>query len=456
MTSKPTSQTLQRYINGQNASSGAFNIRNQRRGRFALLDKYSGILCDHPEQLKWPRYQRSRSTSTAQQVFPALSFVILRACPAMPLTILTDSDVRALLLSLEKKDIEELKQNLIEALHEYSTGNQDDGCSSTYQPLRTVIQKKDGLTTLFMPASSRTMTGVKIVSLAEDKNFSSTGKDEHPAATPESPMSSKSGPASTVTSQLSGVSLSPVSTISASSVDIPSFRPPSTIESAQSTSPRGTVTLLDSTGTPKALINAEELTAFRTALAATALMVRRTNVDTITVFGAGKQAYWHIRLALMLRGHDIHHVNIINRSFDRCTKLMTEFYDLENSWLRTGTKFSALSSEFGEYGRLLKEQVRKADVIFCCTPSTDPLFPAEFLISHEGRRKGRYISAIGSCKPHMIGTLPPLWFQDCADISLQNYIPTFYGRLLSLIMDAITINMLLRGVLSSWTAWTLV
>lgn len=71
-------------------------------------------------------------------------------------------------------------------------------------------------------------------------------------------------------------------------------------------------------------------------------------------------------------------------------------------------KFAAMSPEFGEYGRLLKNQVREADIIFCTTPSTEPLFPHEFLTSHEGRRKGRYISAIGSYAPHMIELHPEI------------------------------------------------
>lgn len=319
----------------------------------------------------------------------------------MPLTVLTDSDVRALLLSLKKPEIYELGHNLIDALHEYSTGNQDTGCCSSYQPQRTVISRKNGYTTLFMPASSSTMTGVKIVSLAG--NPKSDRKPSTEGLSSESP-SRKSSSISTASSQLSGLKLSPASTMSSTSVDGSSFKPPSTIESVQSTTPRGTVTLLDSTGTPKALINAEELTAFRTALTAVLMMSRRQNVHTITVFGAGKQAYWHIRLALMLRGDEIRHVNIINRSFDRIGKLLKEFYEPDNLELRTNTKFSALTAEFGEYGRLLKEEVRKADVIFCCTPSTEPLFPAEFLTSHEGRRKGRFISAIGSYKANMVGT----------------------------------------------------
>jgi ornithine cyclodeaminase/alanine dehydrogenase-like protein (mu-crystallin family) len=169
--------------------------------------------------------------------------------------------------------------------------------------------------------------------------------------------------------------------------------------------------MLDAKGYPTGVVNAEELTAFRTALAATLMFQKRENVHTITVFGAGKQAYWHIRLALLLKGDQIKQVNIINRSFERSARLMKSFYELESSeaaqW-RKDVKFSALSPGFGEYGRLLKEEVRKADAIFCCTPSVEPLFPAEFLTSHEGRRKGRYISAIGSYAPHMTELHPDI------------------------------------------------
>ena len=76
--------------------------------------------------------------------------------------------------------------------------------------------------------------------------------------------------------------------------------------------------------------------------------------------------------------------------------------------------FSIVSNEYGEYNRLLKEHVRKADVIFCCTPSTAPLFPAEFLTSSEGRKKGRYVSAIGSYRHHMIELHPDILRQAVA------------------------------------------
>lgn len=320
-----------------------------------------------------------------------------RVASKMPFTVLTDADVRQLLLSLTTEDVTEMQRNLAEALHSYSTGDTNSPCCSSFQPQRTAI-KKNGVTTLFMPATTGTSVGMKIVSLE----------------TPETPSmrSSTSSSIKSATSDMSGLTLTPASTIStADSTDGSSFQPPASVASVQSTTPRGTVTMLDSTGYPVGIVNAEEMTAFRTALASTMMFQKRTNVHTVTVFGAGKQAYWHIRLALLFKADQIRHVNIINRSFERSIKLMKSFTMDENSpphW-RNGIKFSALSPEFGEYGRLLKEEVRKADVIFCCTPSLDPLFPAEFLTSREGQRKGRYISAIGSYAPHMTEIHPDVF-----------------------------------------------
>ncbi|MCJ1367864.1 hypothetical protein MMC16_007000 [Acarospora aff. strigata] len=288
----------------------------------------------------------------------------------MPLTVLSDSDVRSLLLSLSRADVLDLQHNLAEALHQYSTGTNENGCCSMYQPQRISISPKDGQTTLFMPASTSTSIGMKVVTLA----------DAVPSVAP-----------------------------SASSVKSDNTLTPSpSIASSQSTTPRGSLTLFDSTGSPLGLINAEELTAFRTALASSIILYRRSQVQTVTVFGAGKQAFWHIRIALLLRGHDIKRVNIINRSFNRAQSLMQEFYSADHSEWRSDTKFSILSSEFGEYNRLLKEEVRKADVILCCTPAIDPLFPADHLTATEGRKKGRYISAIGSYKPHMCELHPDI------------------------------------------------
>ncbi|KAL8920288.1 MAG: hypothetical protein Q9208_006356 [Pyrenodesmia sp. 3 TL-2023] len=345
----------------------------------------------------------------------------------MPLTVLPDSDIRALLFSLNREDILTLQENLSEALHEYSTGTQETtGCCSTNQPQRISIPASNGQTTLFMPASTSTSRGIKIATLTTAAEPSRHGSLQSLQSTNSSSASTPSShstttdtstpPATPSSSQMSNLSLSPSSSSNTTTPNIGSSS--TTISSTQSTSPIGSLTLLTSTGTPYALLAASQLTAFRTALAATILFTRRTTVHTIAVFGAGLQALWHIRLALLLRGPEIHHVHIINRSFERARHLMTDIYT-NDAWahLRKANDkldFSIVSADYGEYGRVLKERVRRADVIFCCTPSTAPLFPAEHVTSTEGRRKGRYISAIGSYRPHMLELHPDILRQAVA------------------------------------------
>ncbi|KAF2400914.1 NAD(P)-binding protein [Trichodelitschia bisporula] len=271
----------------------------------------------------------------------------------MPLTILSDDDLRTLLHSLTQSDILDLQEVLSDALHQYSTGLAEDNnpCCATLQPARSHIKRPDGQTTLFMPASSASAMGVKIVTLAEP--------------------------------QLDGtIGLNPT--------------PPDTSD----------LTLLDGSGRLRALLNAAEITAFRTALASTLLFRRRANVHDVLIFGAGKQAYWHARLALLLRGPDVHHLNIINRSFERAANLIRELYKTPWPVEIEHPVAKIVTPNHGEYARHLKSLVRGAAVIFCTTPSLSALFPPEILTHTEGRRKGRYIAAIGSYKPHMIEIHP--------------------------------------------------
>src|SRR5690606_22884140 len=54
--------------------------------------------------------------------------------------------------------------------------------------------------------------------------------------------------------------------------------------------------------------------------------------------------------------------------------------------------------------RVLQQLIAHADAVFCCTPSTQPLFPGSYLTIHDDGRthgKKRFISMIGSYKPHM-------------------------------------------------------
>jgi ornithine cyclodeaminase/alanine dehydrogenase-like protein (mu-crystallin family) len=183
------------------------------------------------------------------------------------------------------------------------------------------------------------------------------------------------------------------------------------IPDSEATTPQGALTLMDSSGKPFGFLNAEEVTAFRTALASSLLINRRTKVKTLTVFGTGKQAYWHVRLALLLRGSTIKKVHFINRDFNqRAAMCMKSFVGYDAAKKRTegwfDTTFDLTSLKYGEIGRILKDHVRAADVIICTTPSSEPLFDHTILTNTEGRRRARLIIAIGSYKPHMI-EIPP-------------------------------------------------
>ncbi|KAH7161396.1 hypothetical protein EDB81DRAFT_784644 [Dactylonectria macrodidyma] len=159
-------------------------------------------------------------------------------------------------------------------------------------------------------------------------------------------------------------------------------------------------------GSPLGIVHPSALTAFRTALASACLLNRRNHVKTITVFGSGMQAYWHVRLALMMRGTTVKHINVVNRSFSsNATGLLKKFAVIpqhikqREGW--TDAQFGLLTPSFHEYDRLIKDQIRNADVIYCCTPSHEALFDGSILTSHEGRKKGRLIIAVGSHAPNM-------------------------------------------------------
>lgn len=65
------------------------------------------------------------------------------------------------------------------------------------------------------------------------------------------------------------------------------------------------------------------------------------------------------------------------------------------------TKFAMLTPSFHEFERLQKEYIRASDVLYCCTASREDLFDASILTSHEGRKKGRLVVAVGSLTPGM-------------------------------------------------------
>ena len=337
-----------------------------------------------------------------------------------PLTILTDVDVDTILHSLTRADILELQESLADALHWYSTSNDANDYCSDFQPERTVLKRKDGSTSLFMPASGMYGQGVKVVNVQPpDTNSTAAGLPQladslsiasSDSASVTSGSSVPSTPGTTASTGLSSAS---------STQSVPTLvgsGPPS--GSAKVNTIKGSITLLDGAGHTTGLLNAAELTAFRTALASTMLLKKRQSVHDVTVFGGGKQAYWHIRLAMLLRPGEIHHLNIVTRSFDTATDCIRRLHnpmpndpDYDN---HCGLSYhpklqkAILTPAHTEYERLLKEYVRASNVIFCTTPSSTPLFPASYLTNPEGRKKGRYIACIGSYKPQMIELHPDI------------------------------------------------
>ncbi|KAI0168285.1 hypothetical protein BJ166DRAFT_569137 [Pestalotiopsis sp. NC0098] len=265
------------------------------------------------------------------------------------LLVLSDAHVRTMLLSLSKETVQRIAARLSESLKDYSSGDAACAGAATQQAPRTVRTRPDGVVNLFMPAMSSTAMASKLLGV--------------PSATAA-----------------------------------PSSGTP------QRTAPRGAMLVLRPDGDPLAVLGAEELTAFRTALGALLLFPRRKHVRNILVFGAGKQAIWHIRLALVLRGSDVRSITVVNRSPARTTAMLAELEkDDRSKWLvHESLEIKAGAEGLGPgspaHGAEIEELVEAADVIFCTTPSTAPLFGAE-LLTRSG--KGRYVTAIGSYKPHM-------------------------------------------------------
>ena len=174
------------------------------------------------------------------------------------LTILNDTEVKEILCNLEREEVEALQKTLRNALHEYSTNaNNDREECSFQQPERQQLDRKNGTTTLFMPSTSSSGIGMKGM---DPEYYERLETEQGPVVTLGAPRSA-----------------------------IPPSNDPDAPEPKKPT-PRGSLTLMDNDGRPVGFINAEELTAFRTALASSLLIVRRHKPKEIVVFGAGKQA----------------------------------------------------------------------------------------------------------------------------------------------------------------------
>ncbi|KZM26534.1 uncharacterized protein EKO05_0005484 [Ascochyta rabiei] len=251
----------------------------------------------------------------------------------MTFTILSDNDVKSILSSLSQQDVSKVADDFIQSLVQYSCHNE-----AQYQPERAAV-KRGQQSSLFMPATTPQHIGVKIVGIAPSKPASTS-----PDAKPKPGL-------------------------------------------------QATLTVCGPEGKAVGVLNAAEITAFRTALGSMLLYRLRRRTENVVVFGAGAQARWHIRLALILRGEDIKKITIVNRSKARTQELIERLKEIGIP--------SHVNLDVFEQDASLEDLIVDADVIFCGVPSTSPLFPAAYLTSEKARRKTRYIAAIGSYRLDM-------------------------------------------------------
>ncbi|KAF9870232.1 proline utilization protein [Colletotrichum karsti] len=178
----------------------------------------------------------------------------------------------------------------------------------------------------------------------------------------------------------------------------------------------GIVTLCDQDGYPTGIINAEELTGYRTTLSALIPYIWRRYTDHIVVFGAGKQALWHLRLALALRADEIKSITVVNRSEDRAQQLISRIKEENAQRWKSSTTIEYLGSSQPDYDTKIREHLAIADAIFCTVGTTSPLFPADYMT--KGRKTARYpfISAVGSWQPDMIELDPNLLIHAAGDV----------------------------------------
>lgn len=282
--------------------------------------------------------------------------------------ILKEHEVHTLLADLSVPECHRLLSSLHDVLRLYSRSKLPSSAAAgaageIHQPERESIVTRLGHTTLFMPCSITSATAIKVVTISAAKGL------------------------------------------------------------------KGCVNVFAPEGELLGVVNAENVTAFRTSLAVMIPFVRWLHLRrrrrrreeqqkgqgqkrakmanmNLVVFGAGRQAEWHVRLALLLCG-DIARVTVINRSGPR--KMEDLFAQLQKQY--SNVSFDVLlQNNNPTYDAQLQTTLAQSDVIFCCTPSLTPLFPFRHLssttddghgnISRE-RERGRFISLIGSYKPSM-------------------------------------------------------
>ena len=143
---------------------------------------------------------------------------------------------------------------------------------------------------------------------------------------------------------------------------------------------QGIVVLFDTqTGVPRAIMDASEVTAIRTAAAsgvATRLLARE-DADTLAVIGSGVQARTHLEAMLVAR--PIRQIRLFSPNSTNRERLV--------EWFRPRTQAVVTAVEGAQ------EAVEGASIVCTTTSATDPVVRGAWL------SPGTHINAVGACMP---------------------------------------------------------
>lgn len=175
----------------------------------------------------------------------------------------------------------------------------------------------------------------------------------------------------------------------------------------------GIITLCDPNGAPSGIVNAKEVTGYRTAMSAMIPFLWRRNPSHIVVFGAGLQALWHIRLAMALRGSEIKGITVVNRSLPRARDLVAQVTEENAARWQSQAELCCLDPSVVNYDAQLRSVLEKATIIFCTVGSMSPVLLSSHLpyISQLGETSntlGPLITGVGSWQADMVEVDPQL------------------------------------------------
>ncbi|RAL17321.1 putative proline utilization protein PrnX [Aspergillus homomorphus CBS 101889] len=250
--------------------------------------------------------------------------------------ILAEPDISQILRELTQSQCHDFLKALCDSLTSvFNQSTVPEEERLIHQPLRSTILTKEQNLSLFMPVSNTASTGIKIVTASQSHGII------------------------------------------------------------------GVINIFSPEGSLQGLLSAAEITAFRTALTIMSLLVRCQSLrkENVIIFGSGRQAEWHARLVLLLFPGQVRSITILNRGRARLVELEKEVLgELRAAHPHvTITTIAKDDADPNVYEEKLRAALQTCDVLFSCTPATQPNFPASYLQPF----RQRFISLIGSYKPHM-------------------------------------------------------